>query len=491
MYINLGIVNESYQSNYYQKYSGAVIAMHDSIFRTYDIRGMVGSELDLQEVYALGCAIALYFRSQNPMIQTIAIGMDGRTTSEGIKNDLSRALQDQGFNICFIGVCPSPVLYFALHTLPVQAGIMITASHNPGTYNGFKICLGTESVWGDAIQEIKNIYKSKQYYPKNKRGMYRLCPMIPVYIDYLVNQFGALKGMQRTIIFDCGNGATGVVLPELIEKMNWPNAKILYAEIDGNYPNHEADPTIRENMEDLYEAIKIEKADFGIGFDGDGDRMTPITTEGILIPGDQLLALFAYDMKKEHSTMGVVFDVKASMGLIELLNAWGLKEYMVPCGHSYVKQKMDQEKALLGGELSCHFCFSDRYFGFDDGIYAAWRLIEIVIKTGKTLGELLDIFPKKASSPELRIPCASDNIKDLLQTIRAVFAKRKDAHILDIDGPRIHLPYGWANIRASNTQPVLSVRFEGADKEGLTQIKHDFLPIFKQFIDEKVLKRYF
>ncbi len=488
------------------------MAIQDSIFRTYDIRGIVGSELDLDEVYDLGRAFAAYFKDKNPSMTTIAIGMDGRTSSESIKNDICRALQDQGLDVIFIGVCPSPVLYFALYTLPVQAGIMITASHNPADYNGFKVCLGTHAVWGDQLQEIKKIYRQLRPYPSTSsgraeekelplalslsksasdKGSYSNQDMIKPYIDYLADQFAHLKGMKPKIIFDCANGAAGTVMPELVKAMDWPNAELLFPEVDGNYPNHEADPTVRKNMEDLYQAVQKQEAAFGIGFDGDGDRMSAITSTGKLILGDQMLALFANAMKKYHPNMGVVFDIKASMGLIELLNEWGMKDYMVPCGHSYVKEKMDETGALLGGELSCHFCFSDRYFGFDDGIYAALRLLEIVQQSGESLDQLLSIFPHKVSSPELRIPCKRDVSEQIMDLVRRTFTDQPNVTIMDIDGPRVQFHNGWANVRASNTQPVLSVRFEGETDKDLQQIKDDFFTLMKPFIDEKVLRSHF
>ncbi|MEX0672016.1 MAG: phosphomannomutase/phosphoglucomutase [Candidatus Babeliales bacterium] len=472
------------------------MAMHDSIFRKYDIRGITGSELDLTEVYRLGQAIARYFLAKNPLIKAVAVGMDGRVHSPQMRDDLCRALQESGLDVIFIGICPSPTLYFSLHYKNIAAGVMITASHNPGEYNGFKICLGEKSVWGDELQVIKALYHDIRVqegltYSGAAMGSFMYVPMVTPYVEYLVDHFSHLRGMQQRIVIDCANGAAGAVLPALVAAMDWPHVQLLYPEIDGTYPNHEADPTVEENMDDIRAVIDQGSADYGIGLDGDADRMAVISESRTLIPGDKLLALFAADMKDEHPGMGVVCDIKSSMGLLALIAQWGLTHYMVPCGHSYVKEKMDATHAILGGEFSCHFCFSDRYFGYDDGIYATLRFIEIVAKTGKTVDQLLSIFPYTVSSPELRIPCAQVLHQHIIDAIYEAFTDRSDATMLTIDGIRVHVPYGWGNVRASNTQPVLSVRFESTSKQELARIKEDFFVIMKQYIDEEILQLYF
>jgi len=462
--------------------------MKDTIFRKYDIRGKVGSEIVIDNVYDLTKAILFYAVQQEPNIKTIAVGMDGRTHSPAIKENVCKAILDSGLNVLFVGTCPTPVVYFAMHTESVQAGIMITASHNPGEYNGMKLCLGKESIWGDQIQEIKKIFHEKKYITSAKAGEYLEKNLIDLYIDWMTKNFSHLVGFSGSVMVDCGNGAAGTVMPQLIEKMNWPNIKLLYQDVDGTYPNHEADPTVAKNMEDLKKILLQNQFDFGLGLDGDCDRMAPMTKEGFLVPGDQLLSVFARGMLEEHPNLSVVFDIKGSSGLIELLNKWGMHPYMAPSGYSFVKREMKKRGALLAGELSCHFIFSDRYFGFDDGIYAMMRLLEIVQKTKKTLQELLVEYPKKISSPDFRIPCDDAAKFDIVDGVKNRFLQRKDAEVLTIDGVRATMDYGWGSLRASNTQPVLSLRVEADSHDGFNKVKEDFFQALKLHFDEKFLK---
>lgn len=383
--------------------------MLDAIFREYDIRGKVGSEFIIDQTYDITRAIITYFKSKNPLVKTVAVGMDGRISSPAIKEQMISALQDTGINVIFIGTCPSPVLYFGLYELPVEAGLMITASHNPKEYNGIKICLGTKTVWGDSIRIIRDLYKAKKLAPViAEKGTLHEIHLVDAYVAWLQEHFKSLKGMPLSAVIDCGNGAGGTVLPELIAAMDWPNIRLQCVEVDGQYPNHEADPTVEKNMLDVKITLATTQASIGIGLDGDCDRMDAMTKAGFLVPGDQLLAVFAQEVLNEFPGSAVIFDVKASQGLIELLEKWGAKPCMSPCGHAIIKEHMMQNNAKIGGELSCHFMFHDRYFGYDDGIYAMMRLFEIMHKTGKSLDELIKIFPKKFSSPEIRIECPEE-----------------------------------------------------------------------------------
>lgn len=468
--------------------------MLDVIFREYDIRGKVGSELLIDQVYDLTRAILYYLKQQKPTVHTIAVGMDGRVHSREIKDEMCRAIQDSGFDVLFVGMCPSPVLYFALHTIPtVDAGLMITASHNPKEYNGIKICLGKETIWGAQIQEIKKLYKEKKKIDAPIAGTYEDLDLIPIYIDWLAKHFDHLVGMNLAAVVDCANAAGGTVLPALVKRMQWQNITLLYPEVDGNYPNHEADPTVEENMADL-KAILCGQAllrqgfegrdqsdgtglrpAIGIGLDGDCDRMAAMTRQGFLVPGDLLLAIFAQQVVQAHPGAAVVFDIKSSSGLIELLNKWHAKPILSATGHSYIKQAMKKNNAVLGGELSCHFFFHDRYFGYDDGIYAMMRLFEILTASGKTLEQLLMVFPKKFSSREFRVPCREEDKKSIIGAVHDFFAQRKDAKLVTIDGVRVDMPEGWGIVRASNTQPVMSMRFESDSPQGLQVVKQLFI----------------
>jgi len=463
--------------------------MKDSIFRMYDIRGKVGSELNVDQVYDFGRAIALYFLQRSPEVKTIAVGMDGRTHSPAIKEKLCAALQDSGMNVLFVGTCPSPVLYFALYTQPVQAGIMITASHNPGEYNGFKILLNKDGVWGQQIQEIKKLFQEKKHIETKSKGIYQEKSMVEPYVDWTAEHFKQLVGSDISVMIDCGNGAAGTTLPRLIKKMNWPNVKLLFPEVDGTYPHHEADPTVEKNMLDLKKELAIRRVDFGAGLDGDCDRMAPMTKDGFLVPGDQLLAVFAQQVLKTHPGSAVVFDIKSSSGLIELLEKWGAKPHMSATGHSLIKAAVKKNKALLAGELSCHFVFQDRHFGFDDGIYALLRLFEIMVGTKKSLQELISIFPKKYSSPEFRIACDDAAKWDIVETVKKTFKKRDDVKTVTIDGVRANMSYGWGIVRAANTQPALSMRFEANSADDLQKVKEDFFEALKSHFDEMSLKK--
>ncbi len=462
--------------------------MHDSIFREYDIRGKIDSEFVVTETYNLTSAIITYFMQKNPALKTVVVGRDGRISSPAIQEQMIRAISDYGINVIDIGICPSPVLYFGLHKLPVQAGLMITASHNPKEYNGIKICLGHEAVWGKQIGAIKQIYQAKQFLPpRSSVGTVTEHALIPEYIDWMIEHFPRLKAMGLHAIIDSGNGAGGTVLPELVKKFDWKQVTLQCIEVDGNYPNHEADPTVEKNMVDIKHALATTHASVGIGLDGDCDRMAAMTKSGFLVPGDQLLAVFAQEVLKNYPGAGVVFDVKASSALIELLDSWGARGYMSACGHSIVKELMHKEGAILGGELSCHFFFDDRYLGYDDGIYAMLRLFEILVVTGKSLDELIKIFPKRYSSPEIRLACPEERKREIVEYLEKIYQKNLDADVNTIDGIRVTLPYAWTSIRASNTQPALSIRFESNTPEGLLRLKREVIELLKPFFNESIL----
>ena len=467
--------------------------MLDVIFREYDIRGKVDQELFVDQVYDLGRAIAYYFVLKQPKTQKIAIGMDGRIHSQIIKEQLCAAFLDSGLDVVFIGTCPSPVLYFALHTLDVDAGVMITASHNPKEYNGFKICLGTASLWGGQVRDIRTFFKQGKYILSGRKGMYEDHMLIPAYVDWLAEHFNHLKSIDVSAVIDCGNGAAGTVLPLLCEKMNWSGVQLLYPEVDGTYPNHEADPVVEANMWDVKKILRSTPIKIGIGLDGDCDRMAPMTKSGYLVPGDKLLTLFAQqliiDNKKADDITAIVCDIKSSSSLIALLQQWGAQVHMSPSGHAIIKENMSKTGAILGGELSCHFVFNDRYFGYDDGIYAMLRLFEILLSTGKTLDELISIFPITYSSPEFRIDCDEDKKQLVIKRAEYFFMQKKEAQFISIDGMRVTLDYGWGLVRASNTQSVICVRFESTSSQGLEQLRDDFVLALRDSIEVTCLEQ--
>lgn len=463
--------------------------MKDIIFREYDIRGIVNEELLIDEVYNLTRAILYYFKKHKTDLKSIAIGMDGRVHSDPIKQEIERACKDSGIDALFLGVCPTPALYFSLYTMHVDGGLMITASHNAQEYNGIKVCLGKRSIWGEQLQEIKRLYKAKKYIETDERGTTVDHPIVPDYCAWLVTHFPDLKSMDLAVIIDCGNGAAGTVLPLLINQMEWENCELLFPEVDGTYPNHEADPTVEANMQEVKKLLTTQDYQLGIGLDGDCDRMDPMTKEGELVPGDQLLALFAQQVLKDSPGAGVVFDLKSSGGLVELLKQWGAHPIMSASGHAIIKDMMTKHDALLGGELSCHFFFKDRYFGYDDGIYAMLRLFEIILHSQKTLSELLTIFPKKYSSRELRLACEEEKKQQVIDELKTHFLQRDDVAMITLDGIRVTMPYGWGIVRPSNTQAVLSMRFESDIPEGLQKVIDDFLEILMQHLGNEEIQQ--
>ena len=467
--------------------------MKDTIFREYDIRGIIDQGFCIEDSKIIAKGILTYFLQQNPNTKSVAIGMDGRTHSPQIKNLVIETITNMGINVIDIGLCPTPVFYFSLfNNKEIQSGFIITASHNPKEYNGFKICLDQKSVWGTQIQEIKEICKTQNFYQNtsNTKGSIKQFDVIDAYINWLENHFAHLKNLQTAAVVDCGNGTAGVVLEKLVEKMNWPNIKLLFAEVDGTFPNHEADPTVIKNMQAVIKAFKEnEQLEFGIGFDGDCDRMAPITKSGYLVPGDKLLAIYSKQVIEDQPNATVVFDIKSSLGLLEELEKLNAKAVFSPSGHSLIKDSMIKNNALLAGELSCHFFFKHRYFGYDDGIYAMMRLFEILHQSQKKLETLLSSLPIKISSPEYRIACKESEKQKIVEDVKNYFLKHSDAKTITIDGIRAQLDYGWGLARVSNTQPVISLRFEGESKEGLKKIKNEFANALIPHFEGEIIKK--
>lgn len=449
--------------------------MEKQIFREYDIRGKVGTELKIEQVYDFGRALAAYYLHRQPNMKNVGIGMDNRIHSPAIARELRKALIDSGLNVTTIGICPTPALYFALHTLPIDAGIMVTASHNGPEYNGIKMCIGKEPVWGKDIQEIRRNFISKKRTYTGRHSEHHTQTIIKSYVNWLAEHFAHLKNMPLKILIDCGNGTAGTVLPLLIKKMGWQEkVKLLYEQFDVEIPRHDANPVELKNMLDLQSQILKEKYDFGIGFDGDCDRMAPLTQQGELIAGDQLLALYSKKILAENQAATIIYDIKCSSFVKTLIHKWGGNAHMVPSGHSIIKAELQKTHAAFAGELSCHFFFNDRYFGYDDGIYAALRLFELIIESKSTLTELINELPKTCTSPEFRLTCAESDKQSFITQAHQYFTRVPNAQINTIDGVHATMPYGWGLLRASNTQSAICLRFESDTIAGLKQIKTDF-----------------
>ncbi|RTL07447.1 phosphomannomutase/phosphoglucomutase [Candidatus Dependentiae bacterium] len=456
--------------------------MQDTVFREYDIRGIVDSEFSFSDIYQLGRAIFAYCLDQKK-IKTVLLGQDGRVSSPIIAQHIINAALDSGLDVVHVGIVPSPVVYFGMHEQKGDIGIMITASHNPGHYNGIKIMLGERCVWGKEIQLIKQYFTESKKANIGKIGvLYQDKDFLNLYIDYLVKHFPILHNSPLPVIFDCGNAVAGVVMPLLIQKFNWAQATLLYETIDGSFPVHEADPTVEKNMQHLKDAVIHNAACVGIGFDGDADRMAAVSETGALFLGDVLLAIFATALPKSFCHLGIVFNVTMSSALQELCAQHNMPVFMAPTGHAIIKESMKKNKAVLGGEGSCHFFFADRYFGYDDGIYAALRLLEIISLTGKKVSELAAVLPKRYSSCEYRIACADQYKKFVVAQVKDAFMLNNNARLLTIDGVRAEFAIGWGIVRAANTQPAVSMRFESTTKEGLLEIKNLFYAILKPYL---------
>ncbi len=442
----------------------------DRIFREYDIRGVWGADLTGEAAYAIGRAFAVCLREQFPEKPELAvsIGRDVRISSPAMLEALTAALMQSGIGVIDIGICPTPLQYFSLFNLPVQGGLMITASHNPADFNGLKLSLGTGTIYGESIQRIRRHIEESRTIEGS--GTLSKREIIPDYMQYMRGQFTTFSGMKA--VLDAGNGVAGIVAPALFEEFGAETIR-LYCDPDGRFPNHHPDPVVVENIKDLIATVRSKKADLGIGYDGDGDRIGVVDGDGEVIWGDRLLALFARELLPKHPGATIIGEVKCSQSLYDDIEARGGRPVMWKTGHSLIKSKMKESGALLAGEMSGHIFFKDRYFGYDDAIYASLRLMEALKRNGPpySIKRLLGGLPRLHSTPEIRIDCPDDKKFAVVEGIREEM--RKHRPIIDIDGVRISYPEGWGLVRASNTQPALVLRFEAKSEEALGMIRGD------------------
>jgi phosphomannomutase/phosphoglucomutase len=461
--------------------------MQDHIFRMYDIRGIVGEELCIAQVYDCARAFALYASQLCPELTTVAVGMDGRVHSPAIKDEFVRGLKDSGLSVIFIGVCPTPVVSFSEYWLPVQAACMITASHNPKEYNGIKFFLNKRPLFNEDLQEVKALFKSRTYIIAETKGSYQEYSLIPEYVAFLKRLFPHLVGSDIRVVFDCGNGSVGAVLPAVCKALELSQASILYGDVDGTYPNHEADPSVAQNMKDLQNEVFKKGAAVGIAFDGDGDRMGAVTGSCQLVSGDRLLGIFSVPILTASPQAAVVCDAKCSSGLQEYVEQLGGRLVFSPSGHAFLRKAMEHENAVVAGELSCHFFFKDRYFGYDDGVYAALRLLELLALSQKSLDEHLKAFPHRVSSPEFRIPCAQGQGLAIVAKVLEKVSDFSGVQISTVDGVRISLQEGWGLLRSSNTQPVICLCFESDSHKGLEIVRSFFIELLQEWYSMEFL----
>ncbi|MCP4548866.1 MAG: phosphomannomutase/phosphoglucomutase [bacterium] len=447
------------------------------IFREYDIRGVIGEDLDAGIYSQLGAAIGSRFLEDGA--KEGIVGYDNRTHSPEMHAAFVTGMCSTGLDVLSIGEVPTPVLYYAQAVLGEgrNFGAMITASHNPPEYNGVKIVSAGRALSGDEIGELYE--RLNRELPKGE-GAYREESFTEAYLECLLKD---LKPARRVkVAVDCGNGTAGLVARRLFEGWN-TDCEILFEEPDGTFPNHPADPVVAKNLVDLIETVKSGGYEFGIGFDGDSDRVGVIDEKGNILWGDRLLALFARHVLAEHPGASVIFEVKCSRALGEDIAAHGGNPILWKTGHSLIKAKMKEEKALLAGEMSGHLFFADRYYGYDDALYAAGRLLEIVAKSDKPMSELLADAPTYVATPEIRISCADEVKFDVVATLRDRFAQEYD--VIDIDGVRVEFPDGWGLVRASNTGPVLVLRFEAKTQERVEEIRDLIMGAVKELVPEE------
>ncbi|WP_265571604.1 phosphoglucomutase/phosphomannomutase PgmG [Sphingomicrobium nitratireducens] len=432
-----------------------------SILRQYDIRGIVGETLHEADAHALGRAFATMARARG--LTRIAVGRDGRLHSRALEDALIAGLRKGGIDVLSVGMGPSPMLYFAVATQEVDGGIQVTGSHNPADYNGFKMLLKDGSVHGEAIQQLGRIAEGGDW--SQGRGRLRTKDIRKAYADRLVKDF---RGGTFRIGWDAGNGAAGPLLEMLVDRLPGEH-HVIHAAVDGTFPNHHPDPTVEANLEDLKALVAAKTLDFGIAFDGDGDRIGAIDGEGRVLWGDQLLMLLAAPVLVENPGATVIADVKASRTLFERVDELGGCPMMWKTGHSLIKAKMKETGAPLAGEMSGHIFFAHRWYGFDDALYAAVRLIEAIEATGCSLAELRDAMPPTVTTPEMRFPVGD---KDKFEVIDRLLANLRaaGADIDETDGARVSTEDGWWLLRASNTQDVLAARAEASDEAGLDRL---------------------
>jgi phosphomannomutase/phosphoglucomutase len=437
--------------------------MNPEMFREYDIRGIAGEDMTETDVFLIGQGVGTFLKQHG--CSKTALGRDCRLTSPAYAQQIIAGLRSTGCDVTDIGICPTPVLYFSIRHLNQEGAVMVTASHNPGEYNGFKLCIGTDSIHGDDIQKIWQIIE-KQAFIRGE-GALKVADVIDPYQEYLLKDIRLSRALKVGI--DAGNGTAGVVAVPIIKKLGC-EVHELYCDMDGTFPNHEADPTVAKNMHDLMALVKNKKLDLGIGYDGDGDRIGVIDEQGNIIYGDKLMIIFSREILSRKPGATFISEVKCSKTMYDDIEKNGGRAIMWKTGHSLIKKKMKEEKAELAGEMSGHMFFADRYFGFDDATYASCRLLEIVAATGKTIAELLEGVPRTYTTPEIRVECP-DHLKfDVVKKITAFFREKFD--VIDIDGVRVIFDDGWGLVRASNTQPALVLRFEALTEERLEEIKN-------------------
>lgn len=454
------------------------MTISEKIFREYDIRGIVGKDIDRDTACSIGKAFACFLKKKEPNARRVSVGRDVRNSSDALADGLIEGIRDSGIDVYNIGVCPTPLQYFSIFHLNTDGGIMITGSHNPPEYNGFKISIGKDTIHGCDIQRLKEIILKGEGTVSKNRGNIKQYDIITAYRDYVLKEFSYLNDVSRfkrlKIVVDAGNGTGGLVAPEILSKIGC-DVIPLYCEPDGNFPNHHPDPTVVEYIQDLIAKTKELGADMGVGYDGDSDRIGVVDKDGSIVWGDQLMIILSREILKKKKGEKIIADVKCSQLFFDDVKGHGGIPIMWKTGHSLIKQKMRDEGAVIAGEFSGHIFIKDRYLGYDDAIYTTLRLVEIMKNTGSDIKGLLSDIPKMYYTPEIRIDCPDEIKKDVVKRIVSRFTGYKEnggsaysiRDVNTIDGVRVTFENGWGLLRTSNTQPVVVMRVEAEDKESL------------------------
>jgi phosphomannomutase / phosphoglucomutase len=439
--------------------------MNPHIFRQYDIRGIADKDLSNETIHLIGQAIGVYFQREMGLTEPqIVLGRDIRPSSDRIRDTFIKALASSGVAVIDVGIVTTPICYFAVPHLKVDGALMITGSHNPPEYNGIKMSVGKSTLFGDQIQKLKQIAEKEEFL--DAKGSVKHVDIIPAYRAYLKKAFTFKRKLK--VVVDSGNGTAGLVAPDVLRDYGH-EVTDLFTEPDSRFPNHHPDPTVEENLQDLIRTVREKKADIGLAFDGDADRIGVVDNKGTIIWGDKLLILFARSILKKIPGAKFVADVKCSHLFFEDVARHGGKAIMWKTGHSLIKQKLKDEAAVLAGEMSGHMFFADRYFGFDDGLYAGIRALEVLDQSEKPFSELLTDLPKTYVTPELRVECSDDTKFQVVERAADYFKAHYPTTL--IDGVRIDFGDGWGLVRASNTQPALVTRFEANSPERAKEIR--------------------
>jgi phosphomannomutase/phosphoglucomutase len=439
--------------------------INPAIFRAYDIRGVIGKTLTADVVRTVGQAVGTLY----PNSRRVAVGRDGRLSSPELAQALCDGLMAAGRTAIDIGQCPTPVLYFATHELETGAGVMITGSHNPPDYNGLKLVMDGKTLFGDTITEIYDCIQEGEL--TEGEGKRQVEELNQLYVERICEDVRLARRLRVAI--DCGNGVAGPVASRLFAQLGCDVTE-LYCDVDGNFPNHHPNPSQLENLEMLIRTVKINRLDLGLAFDGDGDRVGVIDNQGHVIWADRQMMLYAADVLSRNPGAEIIYDVKSSKHLDEVIAKHGGRPRMWKTGHSFIKAKMKETGALLAGEMSGHIFFKERWYGFDDGLYAGARLLEILSKDERPSSDVFAALPDAINTPEIIVDLGEDGAQHIFMNKLAAEADFGSASVSDIDGLRVDYPHGWGLVRASNTTPSLVIRFEADDEQALKKIQHTF-----------------